>query len=154
MHTISEIMTTDVKVLSPDNDLQKAAQLMRDEDIGAIPICNGKKLVGMITDRDIVIRALADGKSPSEVKVSEIMTDQIMWCFEDQTVGEVLQEMGNQQIRRVPVITRDMDLCGIVSLGDLAIRDHANTDPTLEKISSPVPPVLTATGKHSTPTRH
>lgn len=147
-------MTSDVTVLAPDSDLQKAARLMRDEDIGAIPICNGKKLVGMITDRDIVIRALAEGKSPNEVKVSEIMTDQIMWCFEDQTVGEVLQQMGDRQIRRIPVITRNMDLCGVVSLGDLATRDDANTDPALEKISSSVPPVQTATGKQSTPTRH
>ena len=100
MQTISEIMTPNVTVLSPDSDLRQAARLMRDEDIGAIPICNGKKLLGMITDRDIVVRALADGKSPDDVKVSEIMTDEIMWCFEDQSVGEVLQQMGEQQIRR------------------------------------------------------
>jgi CBS domain-containing protein len=153
MKAISDIMTRDVKVISPDGNVQQAAQMMRDEDIGAVPVCNGKKLVGMITDRDIVIRTLADGKSPADAKVSDVMTDDVFWCFEDQTVGEVLQQMGDQQIRRIPVVNRDKELCGIVALGDLATRANADTDETLEDISAPVPPSQSSTGKQPT-TRH
>ena len=153
MKAISDIMTRDVKVISPDGNLQQAAQMMRDQDIGSIPVCNGKKLVGMITDRDIVIRALADGKSPTDVKASDIMTDDIFWCYEDQTAGEVLQQMGDQQIRRIPVINRDKELCGIVSLGDLATRANTDTDETLEDVSSPVPPSHGSTGTQPS-TRH
>lgn len=153
MKAISDIMTRDVKVISPDGNVQQAAQMMRDEDIGSIPVCTGKKLVGMITDRDLVISALADGKSPASVKVADVMTDDVFWCFEDQTVGEVLLEMGDHQIRRIPVVNREKELCGIVSLGDLATRAHTDTDDTLEEISSPVPPSHESGGQQS-PTRH
>ena len=80
MQPISEIMTHDVTVISPDDNVQKAAQLMRDWNIGSIPVCNGKRLVGMITDRDIAIRAVAAGTSPADAKVADIMTDQVLWC--------------------------------------------------------------------------
>jgi CBS domain-containing protein len=150
MKAISDIMTREVKVISPDGNVQQAAQMMRDQDIGSVPVCNGKKLVGMITDRDIVIRTLADGKSPANTKVSEVMTDDVFWCFEDQTAGEVLQQMGDQQIRRIPVINRDKELCGIVSLGDLATRVSADTDDALEEISASVPPNQSSTGKQPT----
>lgn len=153
MKAISDIMTRDVTVISPDSNLKDAAQLMRDLDIGAIPVCNGKKMVGMITDRDIVIRGVAEGKT-SELMVSEIMSEQVQWCFEDQTVGEVLQQMGDSQIRRIPVVTRDKDLCGLVSLGDLATRDDADMDRTLENVSAPTSPVRASTGKEPTMTRH
>ena len=154
MKAISDIMTRDVTVISPDSNLQEAAQLMRDLDIGAIPVCNGKKLVGMITDRDMVIRGVAEGKVFSELKVSDIMSDQVQWCFEDQTAGEVLQQMGDSQIRRIPVVTRDKELCGLVSLGDLATRDDADMDRTLENVSAPTSPVRASTGKGPTMTRH
>lgn len=147
MQPISEIMTRDVTVISPEDSLQQAAQIMRDLDVGAIPVCNGKRLLGMITDRDITIRSVADGKAPADVQVSDVMTDEVLWCFEDQTAGEVLQQMGDRQVRRIPVISRNMELVGIVSLGDLAIRDDADTDSTLEDISSPIPPTRTNTGK-------
>ena len=147
MQSISEIMTRDVKVISPDDNLQQAAQIMRDLDIGAIPVCNGKRIVGMITDRDITIRSVAEGRMPADVRVSDVMTDKVLWCFEDQTVGEVLQQMGDQQVRRIPVVSRDMELTGVVSLGDLAIRDNADTDSALENISAGVPPNRTSTGK-------
>ena len=154
MQSISEIMTRDVTVISPDSNLQQAAQMMRDEDIGAIPVCNGRKLVGMITDRDIVIRALAEGKSPTDMKISDAMTDKVLWCFEDQTAGEVLQQMGDQQIRRIPVVSRDMELCGIVALADLATRLDVDTDSTLEDISAPTPPDRPSTGKQPTTRPH
>jgi len=148
MKSISQVMTRDVTVVSPDDDLQRAAELMRDINVGALPVCNGKRLVGMITDRDITIRAVAEGRTPSAVRVADVMSDQVLWCFEDQTVGEVLQQMGDQQIRRVPVISRNMDLVGVVSLGDLATEQGVDTDSTLGDISSPLPPDRPGTGKH------
>jgi CBS domain-containing protein len=99
MKAISEVMTRDVTVIAPGDDLQRAAQLMRDLDVGALPVCDGKRLQGMITDRDITIRAVAEGLVPSAVRVSDVMSKEVAWCFEDQTVGEVLQHMGDQQIR-------------------------------------------------------
>ncbi|WP_019140226.1 CBS domain-containing protein [Noviherbaspirillum massiliense] len=153
MQAISEVMSHDVTVISPDDNLQQAAQRMRDQNIGAIPVCNGKKLVGMITDRDITIRAVADGKAPADCRVSDVMSDQVLWCYEDQTVGEVLQQMGEQQIRRIPVINRNMELTGVVSLGDLATRQTASTDSALEDISAPIAPDRPSTGRQPT-TRH
>lgn len=140
MQSISEIMTRDVTVVSPTDTLQRAAQIMRDLNVGALPVCDGKRLLGMVTDRDITIRSAADGKAPSEAKVTDVMTEQVLWCYEDQTVGEVLQQMGDQQIRRVPVVDRDKNLVGVVSLGDLATRVDANTDKTLGKVSTPSAP--------------
>lgn len=146
MQSISEIMTRDVTVISPDDNVMQAAKLMRDQNIGAIPVCTGKRIVGMITDRDITTRAVAEGISATDAKVSDIMTDQILWCFEDQTTGEVLQQMGDQQIRRIPVISRNMELIGVVSLGDLATRTSEHTDSALEDISSQMPPDRPSTG--------
>ena len=140
MESISEVMTRDVTVVSPQDNIQRAAQLMRDLNVGALPVCDGQKLQGMITDRDITIRATADGQSPDQVKVQDVMTDDIMWCYEDQTVGEVLQHMGDSQIRRIPVVSRDKELVGMVSLGDIATRHAADTDDTLEDISQPSEP--------------
>jgi CBS domain-containing protein len=148
MKPISELMTRDVTAIPPDADLQRAAQLMRDLNVGALPVCDGKRLIGLITDRDITIRGVAEGKSPSDAHVSDVMSKDVSWCFEDQTAGEVLQQMGDQQIRRIPVVSRDsQELIGIVSLGDLALRQPGPTDSTLEEISAPIPPVHLATGK-------
>lgn len=152
MQPISEIMTHDVTVISPDDNVQKAAQLMRDWNIGSIPVCNGKRLVGMITDRDIAIRAVAAGTSPADAKVVDIMIDQVLWCYEDQTAGEVLQQMGDQQIRRIPVVNRNKELTGVVSLGDLATRMDVNTESALEDISSQRAQDRPSTGKQ--PSRH
>lgn len=140
MKSISEIMTRDVTVVAPTDNVQRAAELMRDLDVGSLPVCNGTKLVGMITDRDITLRSTAEGKSPADVQVSDIMTDRVLWCFEDQTAGEVLQQMGDEQIRRIPVVSRDKELIGIVALGDLATRVNVNTDSTLEEVSTPSAP--------------
>jgi CBS domain-containing protein len=148
MQTIAEIMSRDISTVPPNADLQMAARLMRDLDVGALPVCDGRQLKGMITDRDITIRATARGIAPADCKVGEVMSQDASWCFEDQSVGEVLQQMGDRQIRRIPVIRRDsMELVGIVSLGDLALRQPAPTDSTLEDISSAVPPQPQATGK-------
>lgn len=138
--TISEVMTRDVTVVSPNDSVQQAAKMMADWNVGALPVCNGKRLEGMITDRDIAIRAVTTGKSPSDVRVSDVMSSGVYWCFQDQTVGEVLQNMGDAQVRRIPVVDRNMELVGIVALGDLATRQKADVEDTLEEISSPSEP--------------
>lgn len=136
---IAEVMTRDVTSIEPDADLQRAAQLMRDKDIGVLPVCEGKQLLGIITDRDITIRATARGVLPAAGRVSEVMSQGASWCFEDQSVGAVLQQMGDQQIRRMLVVTQKMQLVGMVSLGDLAIRQDSPVEGTLEDVSKPAP---------------
>ncbi|HJV85145.1 MAG TPA: CBS domain-containing protein [Noviherbaspirillum sp.] len=120
--TISEVMTRDVTVIKPDDNVQQAAKMMADWNVGVLPVCEGKRLVGIVTDRDIAVRAIPAGKAPADIRAAEIMSGGVYWCFEDQTVGEALQHMGDAQIRRIPVVNRNMELVGIVSLGDLATR--------------------------------
>ncbi|GIZ51629.1 CBS domain-containing protein [Noviherbaspirillum aridicola] len=134
---ISEIMTGDVTVIGPDDNLQRAAQMMRDWNVGALPVCDGRKLRGMITDRDITIRASAEGRDPQQCRVDEVMSGDVRWCFDDQTVDEVLLEMGDAQVRRLPVVNRNLELTGMVSLGDAATRTGASVEGALEEISEP-----------------
>jgi len=143
--TVSEVMTRDLTVISPDDNLHKAAKLMADWNVGVLPVCNGKRLAGIITDRDITVRGVASGKSPSDMRVSEAMSEGALWLFEDQTVGEALQHMGDAQVRRLPVVSRDsMELVGIVSMGDLATRAGAHMDDTIQDVSVPSQPVRPA----------
>lgn len=153
MTSIADIMSRDVAVIPPDCSLQEAARLMRDLDVGALPICEGNELRGMLTDRDIAIRATARGIGPGAATAGDIMSKDTAWCFEDQSVGEVLQQMGDRQVRRIPVLRRNsMQLVGMVSLGDLAVRQGAPVGSTLEDISSATPPARQPTGKQ--PGRH
>lgn len=141
MQKISDVMTRDVRVIGPQESVQRAAQLMDQLNVGALPVCDGRRLVGMITDRDITVRATSAGEAPEGVSVEEVMTDQVRWCYEDQSVDEVMQQMADTQIRRVPVVERDSrTLVGIVSLGDLATKHSAQVDRTLEEISTPARP--------------
>jgi len=141
MQTISDVMTRDVSVIGPQENVRRAAQLMDELNVGALPVCDGRRLVGVITDRDITVRATAAGESPENMRVEQVMTDQVRWCYEDQTVDEVMQQMADTQIRRVPVVTRDThELIGIVALGDLATKHSAQVDRTLEQISTPARP--------------
>jgi CBS domain-containing protein len=134
---VSEVMTRNVEVISPDDSIEHAAVLMAQLNVGALPVCEGRKLLGMLTDRDIVVRALPLGKRPAEITVSEAMTDGVAWLYADQSCGEALQLMGDLQVRRVPVVARDSEeLIGIVSIGDLAVEDE-NVSPAMEKISEP-----------------
>lgn len=151
MQAISDIMTREVRSIAPDARLQEAAQWMRDMDVGALPVCDGRRLMGMVTDRDIAVRAVARGVSPQDATVAEVMSKDVSWCFADQSVGEVLQQMGDQQLRRIPVVERDsMELAGMVALGDLAVRQGLPVDSTLEDISRAAPPERQATGKAPT----
>lgn len=115
---ISECMTRDVRLANPDMSLREAARLMGECDAGALPVGMNDRLVGMITDRDMAIRGMAEGKGP-EAKVRDCMSRDVRWCFEDDDVEDCLQTMADEQIRRMPVLNRAKRLVGIVSLGDL-----------------------------------
>jgi CBS domain-containing protein len=112
-------MTRDVKVIAPETPIREAARIMARNDVGALPVGDNDRLVGMVTDRDIVVRALSDGKGP-DTPVREVMSEGICYCFEDEDLQHVVSNMGEQQIRRLPVMSRNKRLVGIVSLGDLA----------------------------------
>jgi CBS-domain-containing membrane protein len=141
MQTIQDVMTRDVQSISPQETVQRAAQMMDELNVGAIPVLDGQKLVGMITDRDITVRATAAGLAPGETRVGDIMSTDVRTCSPDQTVDEVLDQMGDVQIRRVPVIDQgSQQVIGIVSLGDMAAKHSAGIDHTLENIAiAPAP---------------
>ncbi|SKA34900.1 CBS domain-containing protein [Enhydrobacter aerosaccus] len=134
---VSDVMTTNVATISPYASVCEAAQKMDDLNVGALPVCNGERLVGLITDRDIVVRSTAAGESPVLARVHEVMTDDICWCFEDDSVEKVEQEMAYMQIRRMPVVDRAKRLVGVVSLGDLITERAPGTDDALRSISEP-----------------
>ena len=140
MPKISEVMTRGVEVIRPAETLQRAAQRMDELNVGALPVCEGESLVGMITDRDITVRATAAGLDPNETHVSDVMTEQTRWCTEEQSVDEVMRQMSDVQIRRLPVLNGAHELVGIVSLGDLAVRQSGHIDGALREISSPSEP--------------
>lgn len=137
MTTVSEIMSTDVQTISPEQSLRDAAQLMLDLDVGALPVCDGRKLLGMVTDRDIAVRGVAAGLGPDDGCVSDVMTDDVRWVTDDQDSAEAMKLMGDAQVRRLPVINVDKDLVGIVSLGDMALRQPGHIDATVREISEP-----------------
>lgn len=139
MPTVNEIMSTDVKLIEPNATLRRAAQLMQELDVGALPVCRGNVLVGMVTDRDITIRGVAAGLSPDTARVSEVMTDELQFCTVDQDTEEVMRTMGGAQVRRLPVVNLDKELVGIVSIGDLALRQAGHIDKAVREISAPSP---------------
>jgi CBS domain-containing protein len=112
-------MTRDVRVASPSESIQDAAAVMGEIDAGLLPVGENDRLVGMITDRDIAIRAVARGKGP-QTPVREVMTQDVKYCFDDEDTEDVIRNMADQQVRRLPVLNRDKRLVGILSLGDLA----------------------------------
>ncbi|HEV2865333.1 MAG TPA: CBS domain-containing protein [Allosphingosinicella sp.] len=123
---IAECMTTDVQVAKPDQPIREAAQFMLRADAGSLPVCDGDRLVGMITDRDIAVRAVAEGRGP-DTPVQDAMTDHVDWCYDDDAVEDVAVRMSDLQVRRFPVISReDNKLVGMVSLGDLSRSDEAD----------------------------
>ncbi|CAO3413799.1 CBS domain-containing protein [Azospirillum doebereinerae] len=139
---IREIMTRDVQTVRSDDSIRHAAKLMDQLNVGILPVCDGRALVGVLTDRDITIRATSAGLTPDRCTVAEVMTINPRYCYEDDPVGSVTELMAGQQIRRVPVVDRNDRLSGIVSLGDLATdakNDRAVGD-ALERISTPSQP--------------
>ncbi len=138
MQTIQDVMTPNVTSISPEDTVRRAAELMKELDVGAIPVVDGAKLVGMLTDRDIAIRSTAAGQDPSKTRAGDVMSTEVRTCFATQTVEEVLSEMGDVQIRRVVVVDQaSHSLVGIVSLGDMATKHAASTDQALGAISAP-----------------
>lgn len=117
---VSECMSNYVELGRPDMTLKEVACLMRDGDYGFLPIQENDKLIGTITDRDIAIRGVAAGLSPDTTKVFEIMSKKVLYCFEDQSLEEVTRNLGDNQVRRLPVLNRDKRLVGVLSLGDIA----------------------------------
>jgi len=139
---LKEIMTPGVEVIQPEATLQQAAAKMRRLDIGPLPVCDGDQLIGMLTDRDITVRAVAEGCDPNTTTVREAMTPDIAYCFEDQDVHEAIQLMERYQIRRLMILNRDKQLVGMVSLGDLAVSsdDQMRVAETLKHVSEPAKP--------------
>jgi CBS domain-containing protein len=134
---VREAMTSDVRVLRPDQTIRDAAILMGEIDAGALPIADNERLVGMITDRDIVIRAVAEGLS-CDTSVSDVMSHEVLYCYEDQSLDDVTRNMGQQQVRRLPVVNRDKRLVGIISLGDAARQEEPTTvGRALSHVSAP-----------------
>ncbi|EAQ36913.1 putative inosine-5'-monophosphate dehydrogenase protein [Nitrobacter sp. Nb-311A] len=134
---VQEAMTRDVRVANANETIEQAARLMFDLDAGALPVGENNRLVGMITDRDIAMRAVAQGKGP-QTKVREVMTDDVKYCFDDQNIDEVTHNMGDIQVRRLPVLNRDKQLVGILSLGDIAVNsDDGAAGGALTGISRP-----------------
>jgi CBS domain-containing protein len=117
---VRDAMTHDVRITNPDETILQAAQTMADLDAGVLPVGDHDRLVGMITDRDIAIRGIAEGKGP-DTKVRDVMTSEVKYCFDDQEIDEVCRNMGNIKVRRLPVLDHSKRLVGILSLGDIAL---------------------------------
>ena len=140
---VKDIMTARAECSSPNTTLRAAAQRMKELDVGPLPVCgDDDRLAGMITDRDITVRAVAEGLDPSTTLVRDVMTPNIIYCFEDQEVNDAAHIMEQNQIRRLVVLNRDKRMVGIVSLGDLAVDtgDEELAGHTLEAVSEPALP--------------
>ena len=134
---VKQAMTSEVRVASPDQTIREAAQLMAELDAGALPVAESDRLVGMITDRDIVVRAVAQRRSV-DTKVAAIMSKEVLYCFDTDEIDDVTRNMGKARVRRLPVVNRDKRLVGIVSLGDVARKDDAtNIGQTVTRVSTP-----------------
>lgn len=135
---LSQILTRDVETIGPDTSVREAAERMRSMDVGSLPVCDGRTLLGMVTDRDLAIRVLAEGRDPNATRVQEAMTPGVCYAFEDDDVQRAAEIMKENQIRRLPVLDRERHLVGIVALGDIAAtgQDRLAGD-ALEQISQP-----------------
>ena len=142
---ISDIMTRNVRVVAPERTIQEAARLMDEMNVGVLPVCDGRRLRGMVTDRDITVRATAAGLPPDTTRVRDVMSDNVWWCFDDDDVDHIVQLMSDHQIRRLPVVDHDKHLVGIVALGDLATDQQEQATRALHRISTPSEPDRTGT---------
>lgn len=141
MNQVSDVMTRGVRTLSPDDSLRLAAQAMEEMEIGSIPVCDGQRLLGMVTDRDLVVRGVAQGLAPESATLREVMSPRVQWCYEDQSIEEAAQLMCDAQIRRLPVVDHDKRLVGLLSLGDMAVRSSPEeAAQALQDISQPARP--------------
>ena len=139
---VSKYMTRDVQLVTPTQTIREAARMMAEIDAGSLPVQEDDRLVGVITDRDIAVRAVAQGKSP-DTPVRDVMSREVLYCFEDQEVKEIARNMGDVKVRRLPVVNRDKRLVGIISVGDLALNDEP------ELTASAVTNISKHGGRHS-----
>jgi CBS domain-containing protein len=133
---VNQCMTPDVATVSPDDTIERAAQIMGSIDAGVLPVADGDRLVGMITDRDIAIRGVGESCGPS-ARVGDIMSQEVRYCYEDADTEEVLENMSQIQVRRMPVVNRDKRLVGIVSLGDLDREEPEEAGRAMQGITRP-----------------
>jgi CBS domain-containing protein len=124
---VKNAMTRDVRLVRPDQSIRDAAHLMAELDIGCLPVEEGDRLVGMITDRDIAVRAVAEGLNP-QTPIRQVMSSEVMYCYDDQSVEEVTRNMADLRVRRLPVVDRNKRLVGILSLGDLAVAEQSQDE--------------------------
>jgi CBS domain-containing protein len=136
---IRDILTREPEVIHPDAMICEAAQRMQEHDIGMLPVSDGEQLVGTVTDRDLVVRALAKGYDALNTQVKDVMTRNVRYCFEDDEVFTAAQIMEDRQIRRLPVVNSARRLVGIVSVGDLAVRTHDErlVEEVMERVCEP-----------------
>ncbi len=141
MTQVAEVMTRGVRALSPSDNLQRAAQAMDELNVGAIPVCENERVVGVVTDRDITLRGVAQGCAPDRTPLRLVMSQDVETCYEDDDLEDVTEKMQNAQIRRVPVLDRSNHLIGMLSLGDVASKaDEDEAGETLSDISEPSEP--------------
>jgi CBS domain-containing protein len=138
---VRDVMTPNPASVSEKDSIKRVAEIMKREDAGVVPVVDGRKVIGMITDRDIVVRLIAEGKDPSNAKVNEAMSKQVRSVKEETPINEVLQLMSREQIRRVPVTNNNNELIGIVSIGDIASdsKETVKIGRTVEEISEAPP---------------
>lgn len=141
MKCVKDVMTQGVQTLAPQDTVEQAARVMESLDVGVLPVCDGARIVGMLTDRDIVVRGVAQGLPASTTPLEDVMSAQVECVFEDEGLTEVTAKMQQLQIRRLPVLDRDKRLVGMLSLGDLAAKGDAHQAGTaLADISEPARP--------------
>jgi CBS domain-containing protein len=145
---VREAMTPEVRLVRPEQTIREAARLMSELDIGALPVHEDDRLIGMLTDRDIAVRAVADGLDP-DTPIRDVMSAEVMYCFEDQPIDEVAENMSEQRLRRLPVLNRGKRLVGILSLADIAI-DEESEDEAWEALSG----ISRPGGEHSQTMQH
>ncbi len=140
---VSEIMTTDFYMIDSTNSLTQAAEKMKSLNVGFLPVKEGTRLIGLITDRDIVIRGLAEGMDPGSTQVKDIISSEILYCYDDDSIEEAARLMEDNQIRRLVVVNHDQVPVGVVSLGDIAVRSGQEdlASEILERVSEPAAPV-------------
>jgi CBS domain-containing protein len=141
MTQVADVMTRGVRTMSPSDTMQLAAKAMDELNVGVVPVCDGERLVGMVTDRDIAVRGVAHGCSATSTRLNEVMTKDPLWCFDDEPLEQAMEKMRDAQVRRLPVVDHDRHLVGILSMGDIATT-AGTTDvaETLACISEPAEP--------------
>lgn len=136
---IKDVMTKSPLCISPDESIRQAARRMKENDVGVMPVCSDDRLVGMLTDRDLAVRGVAEGCVPEDTTVREIMTPSIVWCYDDEDIEAAIDKMEERRIRRLLILNRAKRLVGILSLGDIStrVRDERLCAEVLERVSEP-----------------